>query len=185
VNEYEQILLFRDILETELFELGLSDVTVQRFNQPLAQGANSGRSLYFSKIADTAYAFPGTTILGQPGDASGQTQTEMLYDTDWQVSALVKEIPGTTDITSGDLIAIARDILMFDASLKKFADAKTSLLRVESLRSPAFLDDFNQFEFAPSFDFVLRHARMYIKQIDFVTQTSGTTTVFEENNANT
>lgn len=163
------------MLERELFTLirstlvaGLpAGVAVERLNNPVVVGINSGPTVYLSTI------IPARRV-GWMGRrdvvTSMDPETMMRHDeTQWlettlQVSALHRQNPASptflTELTAADLCLQASDILQGDAGLAAMGAQRVRPLRVTEIRVMQFINDADQFEANPSFDIVLSHVQI-------------------------
>lgn len=171
MKDNEQIILFRQVLDEGLALLDVAPIPVLQFNQPTLQGTSAGPCYYFSKISERRIAFSRYDLEKAEAQAIGTSTQVQRYETTWQMMALAKQTPGNPmQWTAGDWLSMAADILNSDPATRAFANNYASILRVTDIRAPVFLDDNDEFIFAPSFDFVLVHNKSYSRAIDFVDQ---------------
>lgn len=85
------------------------------------------------------------------------------YETTFQLSALATQNPSsTTQKTASDLLNYAAYALQSAAAVQKFEDEGVGILDVREVRNTPFKDDRDQFEYGPSFDFVMTHKQTII-----------------------
>jgi hypothetical protein len=160
MTDNQLIKLFRPIVVAGLAALGYSSVGVVQNNQPTVQGAATGPTVYFYKIGDKRYGFLERSDAYNSEDNDFVHTETQKYETTFQVSALVRQDPAvTTSYTASDLVNAVAMILASDAARETMLAAGVGILRVMDVRNPYFLDDHDQFEASPSFDFVLTYDR--------------------------
>jgi hypothetical protein len=154
MTDNQVILLFRSIIIQGLNDFGLTNVVVKQSNQPTQQGINTGPTVYFFKVANRRYGFLGR--YSKWFDPVMQ-HTEIQYiESTFQVGALVLQNPKNLAIpTASDLINAVADIMQSERTCTILNDNHIGILRVTEIRNPYFVDDRDQFEAVPSFDFTL------------------------------
>lgn len=159
MTDNELIRLFRPIIIDGLVNAGYVDVTVKQFNQPTQQGANSGPTVYFSKLYDKRYGFlrrNSRWVINEMVHSEEQS-----YETTFQIMALVRQNPSDTTLpTASDLVNEVAAIMQSDNTIQILNDADVGILRVMDIRNPYFTDDQDIFEASPSFDFTLVHGQV-------------------------
>lgn len=170
MTDNELIKLFLPILQAGLIaNPTYSNAVVKQTNQPTAQGANSAPTLYFYKLGDPRrYGFleRNQTIL--PNGNILRTSTQR-YETSFRMSALVRQNPENTNAyTASDLVNEASLILGDQDTIEQLAQVDVGILRVMSAENPYFLDDRDQHEASPFFDFTLTHARTRITSVSVI-----------------
>jgi hypothetical protein len=156
MTDNQLIQLFFPIIQTGLVTNGFPNVIVKQANQPTQQGVNTGPTVYFFKVSSKRYGFLGRKDRWD-SDAETMIHTEsQYYETTFQVSALVQQNPKTPNqYTASDLVNEVASILQSDNTIDTFNESGIGILRVTDLVNPYFVDDRDQFEASPSFDFVL------------------------------
>lgn len=85
------------------------------------------------------------------------------YETTFQISALSTQNPAsTTQKTAADLVNYAAYVLQSAVAVQTFEDDGVGILDVKDVRNTPFKDDRDQFEYGPSFDFVMTHKQTII-----------------------
>lgn len=127
---------------------------------------------------------PGATIISAQGTGTGGTGTYTInnnagiiasesmttapssmvhtetqnYETTFQLSALATQNPATpSQYTASDLVNLCAYILQSNTAIATFEAQNVGILRVTEVRNPYFMDDRDQWEASPSFDFTLTH----------------------------
>lgn len=162
MTDNELIRLFLPIIQNGLISAGYVDVVVKQFNQPTQQGINTTPTVYFQKIGDHLYGSPRRSdiwnkILEQIDHVESQ-----IYETTFQIQALVLQNPANPSYTASDLVSFVSHLLQSDRTLEILNAATVGIYRITDIRNPYFVDDRDQFEASPSFDFTLTHRRTYI-----------------------
>ncbi len=148
------IQIFLPILNAGLIADGFTGVTVKAANQPTQQGIDTNPTLYFFKVFSKRYGFLGRDDVWV---ASQMVHTETQFvESTFQISALVLQNPATPNqYTASDLVYEASSIMQSDQTLDTLNNGGIGILRVAELRNPWFVDDRDNFEASPSFDFTL------------------------------
>jgi hypothetical protein len=156
LNDNQLIQIFLPIIQNGLTADGFLNVIVKQSNQPTQQGINTSSTVYFFKVASKRYGFLGRY---DKWKNSQMTHTEVQYmETTFQVSALVLQYPITPNqYTASDLVYEVSSIMQSDNTRDILNKSGIGILRVTDLLNPYFLDDRDQFEASPSFDFVLTY----------------------------
>lgn len=152
------IQIFLPVINAALISNGYAGVTVKQANQPTQQGIQSNPAVYFFKVASKRYGFLGR-LDEWDSDTSEMVHTESQYiESTWQVSALVLQSPATPNqYTASDLVNEVASIMQSDATRAILNQSNIGILRVKDLVNPYFVDDRDNFEASPSFDFVLTY----------------------------
>lgn len=80
------------------------------------------------------------------------------YETTYQLSALATQNPANqTQKTASDMLNYAAYVLQSQPAIATFEDQGVGVLAVKDVRNTPFKDDRDQFEYGPSFDFVMTH----------------------------
>lgn len=171
MTDNELIRLFLPIINNGLINYGYTNVSVKQFNQPTQQGANSGQTVYFSKLYDKRYGFLRRDSQWVPLASEMVHTEEQSYETTFQIMALVRQNPSNTMLpTASDLVNEVAAIMQSDNTVKILNDADVGILRITDVRNPYFTDDQDIFEASPSFDFTLVHGQTRISQDEIFTE---------------
>jgi len=137
---------------------GFDDVTVKQSNQPTMQGINTNAAVYFFKVGNRRYGFlkrfdVWNTVTHQFDHAESQ-----YFETTFQMMALVLQKPKNVNIpTASDLINEVASIMQSDQTRAILNASGVGVLRVTDINNPYFIDDRENFEASPTFDFVLTY----------------------------
>lgn len=145
-----------------LIDYGLdTDVIVRQSYQPTQVGTESKSSIYFFKIGDHRY---GSLGIFDEWDLNllQMTHTEIQhYESTFQINALSIQDPSNiTSLTASDLVNITSAILQSYKAQQSFSDNDIGVLRITDIRNTHFLNDMDNFEASPSFDFILSHKQI-------------------------
>lgn len=156
MTDNQFIQLFLPIIQAGLLADGFTGVDVKQNNQPTAQGANTIPTIYFFKVNTVRFGFLGRRDVWDDGiDTMIHTESQ-YYETTFQVCAWVRQNPKTPNqYTASDLVNEVASILQSDNTLSTLNDSGIGILRIRDLTNPYFVDDRDQFEASPSFDFIL------------------------------
>jgi hypothetical protein len=165
MTDNQLIQLFFPIITAGLTSLGYTGVTTIAANQPTQQGIPTGPSVYFYKIGDRRYGFLERTDVWN-GLTSEMIHTErQQYETTFQISTLVIQSPATPNqYTASDLANDVASIMQSDNTRNILYNSSVGILRVTDVSNGYFVDDKDNFEASPNFDFVLTHYREYVTQ---------------------
>lgn len=136
----------------------------------------------------TAIGLPPNTLIASTGTGSGGVGTYNIsinthiveqdmtsgspamihkevsqYETTFQLSALATQNPANVNQqTAADLLNYAAYSLQSQPSIATFEAQGVGVLAVKDVRNTPFRDDRDQFEYGPSFDFVMTHKQTII-----------------------
>lgn len=167
MTDNQLFLMLKSFLDASFTAMALT-VTVQQGYQPTHQGAPTQPTIAIYKLFDHPYGFPQFKTDKQ----AGTRLTTRKYETTLQVEgrAIVKP-KDATPMTASDWANIAQMFLQSREFLAVLKTANAGVLRITEVRNPEFDDDFNQHEFAPSFDVVITHDRVLTAMIPFTNKT--------------
>lgn len=160
MTDNELISLFLPIIQSSLISSGYVDVVVKQFNQPTQQGINTTPTVYFSKIGDHRYGSPRRSdTWNETLNRIDHVETQ-IYETTFQVQALVLQSPANPSYTASDLVNEVAHIMQSDRTISILTAAQVGIYRITDIRNPYFTDDRDQFEASPNFDFTLTHRQI-------------------------
>ena len=163
MKDNDLIRTFRPIIINGLIAAGYSGVQVKQANQPTQQGANTAPTVYFYKLSDKRYGFLRRSDDYSDEDATMYHSEIQFYESQFQVSSLVRQSPLTPyEYTASDLVNEVSMILQSSYCLDILTAANIGVLRISNIRNPYFMDDRDQFEASPSFDFTLTYRQTRI-----------------------
>lgn len=152
------IKIFYPIITAGLLADGYVNVIVQQSNQPTQQGIPTNPTVYFYKIGDKRYGFLGRFDKWDTINSKMVHTETQPYETAFRVQALVLQNPLTPNqYTAADLVNEVASIMQSDNTRAILEAQNIGILRVQDVINPYFVDDRDQFEASPSFDFVLTY----------------------------
>lgn len=150
------IQIFLPIIQAGLITDGFTGVTVKQSNQPTQQGIPTTPTVYFFKVSNKRYGF-----LGRHDEwvVNRMDHHESQYmEITFQIMALVLQYPITPNqYTASDLVNEVASIMQSDNTRDILNQSGIGILRVTDISNPYFVDDRDQFEASPSFDFTLTY----------------------------
>jgi hypothetical protein len=145
-----------------LIARGVANATVLQKPQPKQQGVPSGISVYLTMIApkplghvrrDSVY----DTVLETMTHTELQTWTQL-----YQVNAMSIQDPADVNqLTASDILKVVRQTLQSSAFIASIKAHGLAILRVNELRNTPFVNDKDEYEYSPSFDFTLTYDELY------------------------
>jgi hypothetical protein len=161
---------FLPIISAGLASQGYLNIPIVQAYQPTQQGINSSATIYFYKVNDYRYGYVKRED-NWDSNTSTMIHTEtQLYETIFQINALVIQDPINISYTASDLINVIAAIMQSENTLTLLQQQDIQILRITDVRNPYFSDDKDRFEASPSFDFTLLHKQI-ITTNDNVIQT--------------
>lgn len=157
MTDNQLIQLFLPIINAGLIADGYTDVVVRQSYQPTQQGASIAPSVYFFKIGNRRYGFLGRYDKWDDTQEANIHTEVQYFETTFQVNALVLQDPLKIAYTASDLVNEVASIIQSDAARNTMMASNVGILRVTDVRNPYFVDDRDQFEASPSFDFTLTY----------------------------
>jgi len=150
------IQIFLPIIQNGLITDGFTGVTVKQSNQPTQQGIPTTPTVYFFKVSNKRYGFLGRH---DEWKVNQMLHHESQYmEITFQIMALVLQYPITPNqYTASDLVNEVASIMQSDNTRDILNQSGIGILRVTDISNPYFVDDRDQFEASPSFDFTLTY----------------------------
>lgn len=150
------IQIFLPIINAGLIADGFTNVVVQQANQPTMQGSPTAPTVYFYKLATKRYGFLGRNDAWDIITSKMDHTESQYYESTWTVQALVLQNPATPNqYTASDLADEVASIMQSDATRAILNANNIGILRISDISNPYFIDDRDNYEAVPSFDFVL------------------------------
>lgn len=171
MGDNELFALIIEIIDAQKSVINLPDLEVLQNYQPLQQGALSGPAAYLAKLpGDRRYGSPYRNDTWNADDEIMVHTETQQYESTFQLEALVTQNPETPELpTASDVANRLAYALQSDYAIDTFNAANVGLLRVTDIRNLPFKNDRDQFQFAPSFDFVLTHKQTFVTESPVVT----------------
>lgn len=152
------IQIFLPVINAGLIADGFSGVVVKQSNQPTMQGIPTNPTIYFFKTGNKRYGYLGRLDVWDSMAVDMVHTESQYYESTWQVSALVLQSPATPNqYTASDLVNEVASIMQSDNTRDILNGSGIGILRVMDVLNPYFVDDRDNFEASPSFDFVLTY----------------------------
>jgi len=158
MRDNELIQIFLPIIKAGLIDRGYPEVLTVASNQPTQQGIDTEPTAYFFKVMDHRYGWVSKNYVWN--ELIGEmVHTEVqFYETSFQISALVLQDPATPNqYTAADLVNEIASILQSDDTIETLYNSGVGILRISDITNGYFVDDRDNFEASPSFDFILTH----------------------------
>lgn len=161
--------LIRSVILTGLTANGQSNVLVEQSYQPTQEGVEITPTVYLNKLPDHRYGSPlKSDIYDSVNSVFIHTETE-AYESMFQTTVLATQDPNDiVSYTAIDIANLVTAILQSDAALKTLNAAGVKIYRVTDIRKPQFVDDRDQFEASPNFDFTVTHEQAIISQTPII-----------------
>jgi len=165
MNDNDIIQIFLPIINTALIADGFTDVIVKQANQPTQQGVNTTPSLYFFKVGNKRYGFLGRNDVWDAMSSQMVHKESQYIESTWQFQALVLQNPLTPNqYTASDLVNEAASIMQSDNTRAILNNSGIGILRISDVTNPYFVDDRDNFEASPSFNFTLVYQNIRVSQ---------------------
>lgn len=155
-TDNQLIQVFLPIINDALIADGFLDVIVKQSAQPTAQGIPTAPMVFFSKIGNTRFGFLKREDVWDTLTSSFIHYERQYFETTFQVSALALQDPkDTTKPTASDLINEVASIMQSDSTRDILNASGIGILRIRDVTNSYFIDDHDNFEASPTFDFTL------------------------------
>lgn len=167
MNEKALDKLIRAELLKGLARYGVMDMPVKQGYQPTTQG-RLGKCIYFWALPDIP---EGWQYRKHKADEAGQISTTeiQIIATSYQVGALIPDDPSDSNQkTAKDITVLARMVVQSQPFVIAMTKAGIGVRRPSEVRNPQFVNDQDQYEFQPSFDFTVTHKQVIIQLTDSI-----------------
>ena len=161
------IQVFRPLIINGLSNFGITADLKQNF-QPTKQGANILATVYFFKIGDKRVGSVNRDSYWDVDLEKMFYTEEQVYETTFQINALVKQSPSVIGLTASDVVNYVSSILQSRNTIDVLAGSSLSIYRISDIRNPYFLADDNNYEANPSFDFILQHNQTITSEVPII-----------------
>jgi len=173
MKDVEIIALMTDQIEVALVAASYNYLIVQS-NQPTQQGTPTQSTIFFHKLFEIPYGFPATTQIFNSVNQILTETTEQLYESHWQISALVNQVPGdTTTPTASDVVNYIQLWLSSRTNLRTFVTNGMGMFRIRRSENQYFDNDKSQYQAMPNFEIIFSHKNSVSSSIPFVTTVDG------------
>jgi len=144
------------VLRTGLDSQSLTDVTIHQAYQPIKQGPDSSRSVYLHKITSQRVGHQGRKYTYNPGNDNFDELEKYWLAVTFQLMPLVsQDITDENSITAYDVADLCAAILQTMKTRKALLDNGISIEKIGQILVGFSIDDKDQFDLDPTFDFVL------------------------------
>lgn len=168
MNEKALGILIRRELLAGLARYGVTDLPVKQGYQPTTQGRVT-RCLYFWALPDTPEGWQYTARSTDPDTLLMTTKETQIIASSYQIGALVPDDPtNLAQKTAKDLTVLARMVVQSQPFIKALTAENVGVRRPSDVRNPQFVNDRDQYEFNPSFDFTVTHKQVIIQSTDSI-----------------
>ena len=156
MKDKELRIAIRAALVDSLAHAGVSDLPVIAGNQPGHAQGRVARGLYFWAVSETPRGWQGRTTRVNPGTLQVETIETQYMQTQFQVNVFCPDKPSdTTSDTAQDLCSLARMLVQSTRFVEAMSAVGVGVQMPSSIRAPFFVNDLDQYEQNPSFDFVV------------------------------
>ena len=157
-TDNDVIQIFLPLITTAINATSFAPVIVAQSYQPTQQGVESDPQVVFHKVGHKRYGFLKRFDQWNSVDMEMEHVESQWIESQWQVAALIRQNPATPNqFTASDLVNEVAAILQSDTIRIALMDEGIGILRIENVSNPYFVDDFENFEASPSFDFTLTY----------------------------
>lgn len=155
------IALVFQILNAGKAGAGIPTVLYKQSYQPTKQGANSAPTAYLNKLFDEVIGSPFRLDEWDVHDGEIIHTESQQYGTHFQLTALATQDPtDVNSLTASDILNLSRYILQCDVGIQAFQTAGAGIQRITAVRNTPFQDDRQNWEYQPSFDFIITHKQI-------------------------
>lgn len=170
MNEKDLDKLIRAELLKGLARYGVTDIPVKQGYQPTTQG-RLDKCIYFWALPDIP---DGWQYRKHKTDEAGQirtTETQVIASS-YQVGALIPDDPSDSNQkTAKDITVLARMVVQSQPFVIAMTKSGVGVRRPSEVRNPQFVNDQDQYEFQPSFDFTVTHKQVIMQLTDSIDST--------------
>ena len=144
------------VLKTGLDAQSLNDVTIHQAYQPIKQGPTSGRGIYLHKIISKRIGHQGRKYVYNPGNDNFDVQEKSWRGATIQLmSSVSQDITDENSLTAYDIADTCSMILQSMTAIKELKTYGLSTEIIRDINQTFPLDDKDQFDLDPTFDFIL------------------------------
>jgi len=149
------------VLRTGLDNQGFNDVTIHQAYQPIKQGPDTLRSVYLHKITSQRVGHQGKKHDFNSGNDNFDVIEKYWLAVTFQLMSLVsQDITDENSITAYDVTDLCAAILQTEATRKALLNDNISIERIGQILVSFSVDDKDEFDLDPTFDFVLLYEQI-------------------------
>jgi len=146
------------VLRSGLDSNGHADVKIRQSFQPRAQGASLDDSIYLFKVAARRYASQGRSAEYSVANDNFDVTDNYWIEATFQLTATIqRDVKDSASLTAYDIAEKCSAILQASAARQSLLDSRIGILRITDIRNPIEINDYDQYEQFPSFDFILTY----------------------------
>lgn len=170
LTDNQIIQIFLPIIKQGLIDDNYLNVTFKQSNQPTQQGIPKTPVVFFFKVANKRFGFTGRDDTYNDDESKLEHHEVQYIELTFRISALVLQSPLTPNqYTASDLVNEVASILMSSNTIDTLNNSGIGILRITDIINPYFVDDRDQFEASPSFDFTLVYKSDRISSVPVIT----------------
>lgn len=139
---------------------GIPGTALAQAFQPTSEGVSSTPTLFFYKVGDRRYGYPFWEDYWDEMSETIIHKEIQTYESTFQLSALASQNPVSPGMTASDILNLAASILQSSVTVQFLQANDLGIERITDVRNSYFLDDRQQNEANPSFDFVIVHKQV-------------------------
>lgn len=160
-NQLFQLLI--PIIRDGLTAQGFNSIPVKQANQPTQQGANTVNTIYLSKLYSNPLGFLKRSNAWDEGQQVMVHTEKQDFETAFQLNAFaLQNAADINSATASDLLRAAWFVLQGDAARAALKASNVGIYRIPNLAGVYSLNDMDNFEASPSFDFSVTHTQSVI-----------------------
>lgn len=133
-------------------------IDIKQAYQPKKQGVNTQDTVYLFKITSRRASHQDIKFKFNVGNDNFDTSESYWLEANFQLNAIIeKDIQNENSLTSYDIVDLCSALLQSAAARQKLLEDDIGILRITDIRNPYSIDDRDQFDQDPSFDFKLTY----------------------------
>lgn len=154
--------LIRRELVKGLAKLGVTTPVKQGY-QPTSQG-RVDEVIYYWRLADDPDGWQYRENVPDPVTFQTRIKETQVTATSYQIGALIPDDPqNDNQLTAMDITTMCRQVVMSVPFGLALQAEGVGIQRASQIRNPQFVNDEDQYEFQPSFDFTVTHKQVIIQ----------------------
>lgn len=160
MNDTPLFIMLRSLLIAGFAVQGQPTIEVKQKYQPTNQGAPLAPAIFLFKIGDRNYGHMQRAAVWNDGTEAFTNREAQQLETTIQCSARSLLDPADlAQLTASDLVNLASGILNSEFAISTLSSQNVGIYKIEAIRAPFEVNDFDNFDQSPSFDFVVTHKR--------------------------
>lgn len=160
MNDTSLFIMLRTLLLDGLSAQGFTGIEVKQKYQPTTQGAPSSPAIFLFKVGDRNYGTLQRRARWDSAASRFRQEEGQQIETTLQCSARSLLDPEDfTQLTASDIVNLASGIIQSEFAITRLSSQNVGIYKVEAIRAPFEVNDFDNFDMSPSFDFTVTHKR--------------------------